>query len=284
MKAIGINDFLARKFETLALSEAWQQALGTPERNFKMIISGPSGSGKTDFAIKLSKELASVGIKVHYNSFEEGISCTLQAAVRRNNLAEVSGKVMFGHKETVDELITRLAKPNSAGALIIDSRDYMNLTTEQFKLLKDRFPKKAIILLCWEAGGKPKGEYAKAIEYMCDIKVRVYKYTAYPRSRFGGNKPYTIWNKQVEAGEQLPMFPQENAAADEVKFRIAGEHDFATGADKLNADYSVITAAVLKDAFMKYYEKHGWPKIQNSNAQVIAIRSGDKVTLRLLKD
>jgi hypothetical protein len=204
-RAIGINDFLAKKFDTLPFTGEWLASFGTPERNFKALIYGLPGNGKTDFAIKIAKMLAQLGLKVHYNSFEEGISCTLQEAVRRNNLQDVSGKIMFGHKETLEQLMARLKKRNSAQAVIIDSRDYMNLTTEQFKALKDAFPRKAFILICWEAGGKPKGEYAKSIEFMCDIKIRVWSYKAYPRSRFGGNKTFTIWDKQPAAGEQLPL-------------------------------------------------------------------------------
>jgi hypothetical protein len=208
-RAIGINDFLAKRFDTLAFEEQWLASFGTPERNFKALIYGLPGNGKTDFAIKLAKMLALLGLKVHYNSFEEGISCTLQEAVRRNNLQEVSGKIMFGHKETLEELMARLKKRNSAQVVIIDSRDYMNLTTEQFKTLKDAFPRKCMILICWEAGGKPKGEYAKAIEFMCDIKIRVWNYKAYPRSRFGGNENFVIWDRKPANGEQLPVFPAD---------------------------------------------------------------------------
>jgi hypothetical protein len=211
-RAIGITEFLNKKFVTLPFTGTWLASFGMPELNFKAIIYGNSGHGKTDFAVKFAKQLALLGRKVYYNSFEEGISCTLQEAIRRNDLECVNGKVLFGHKETLDQMITRLKKRNSAQVIIIDSRDYMNLTTEQYKTLQDTFRKKAIILLCWESGGKPKGEYAKSIEFMCDMKIRVWNHKAYPRSRFGGNATFTIWDRQPHNGEQLPMFDQNNTA------------------------------------------------------------------------
>lgn len=197
---------MERKFQTYELTGAWKLHLGKPEKNFQMLVYGNSGNGKTDYAIKLAKELAKLGVKVYYNSFEEGISCTLQEAVTRNELIDVNGKIIFGNKESIDEMIDRLSKKNSACVVILDSRDYMNMTTEQYKKLVSRFPKKAFVTLCWESGGKPKSQYAKDIKYMCDIKVRVFQFKAYPRCRYGGNETFLIWNKQAKEGEQITAF------------------------------------------------------------------------------
>lgn len=204
-RAIGIKDFYERKFVTYPFINQWKAHISTPERNFKAIIYGNSGNGKTDYAIKLSKYLAELGAKVYYNSFEEGISHTLQEAIMRNELIEVQGKITFGDKETLDEMIVRLKRKGSANVVVIDSRDYMNLTTDQYKRLVGMFPRKAFILLCWSSAGKPKGEYAKAIEYMCDVKIHVHNFVAYPRSRFGGNEKFIIWNKNAQKGEQLKI-------------------------------------------------------------------------------
>lgn len=201
-KAIGIKDFMERKFHTWPFEGEWQKHLGTPEKSFQAIIYGDPGNGKTDYAIKFIKYLASLGAKVYFNSFEEGISCTLQEAITRNNMMDVLGKVMFGNKEPLDEMIVRLKRKNSANIVVIDSRDYMNLTTEQYKKLVKAFPRKAFIIICWQSGGKPKGQYAKDIEYMCDIKIHVHHFKAHPRSRFGGNETYTIWNKKLAEGQQ----------------------------------------------------------------------------------
>jgi hypothetical protein len=204
-RAISIKEFIDKTFIIFPFTDKWKEHIGMPERNFKAIIFGSPGNGKTDYAIKLSKYLAELGSKVYYNSFEEGISCTLQQAIIRNDLIDVQGKISFGDKETLDEMIVRLKRKGSANVVVIDSRDYMNLTTEQFKRLVGLFPRKAFILLCWSSANKPKGEYAKAIEYMCDIKIRVHNFVSYPRSRFGGNEKFIIWNKNAQKGEQLKI-------------------------------------------------------------------------------
>ncbi len=196
MRAIGINDFLRRTFDVYHFEGPFLESFGEPEKNFSMIVYGHPGNGKTEFCIQLAKYLAQFR-KVYYNSFEQGISKSLQDALIRNNMQEVSGKVIFGNQETLEEMIARLSKRNSPQVIFIDSRDYMQLTHHQYKQLIKLFPRKAFIIITWEAASKPKGEHAKAIEYMTDIKVHVRSFKAFPRCRYGGNKPYVIWDRKA---------------------------------------------------------------------------------------
>lgn len=207
MRAIGVNEFLAREFDVYPFTSKWYDSFAEPEKNFRMLIYGKPGNGKTEFCIQLAKYMAQF-TKVYYNSFEQGISKSLQDAVKRNKLEEVSGKVIFGDKETHEEMIQRLGNRNSPSVCIIDSRDYLNLTTKQYIELVELFPKKSFIIICWEANAKPKGEYAKAIEFMVDIKVHVRNFRAYPRCRFGGNKPFVIWEGYKDKNEPLNLFNQ----------------------------------------------------------------------------
>lgn len=204
MRGIGIQEFLERKFITYNFDGEWAATFGLPERNMKCIIWGDPGHGKTEFCIKLAKYLAGF-TKVYYNSFEQGICKTLQDALLRNDMQDVSGKVVFGDQETFEEMLERLSNRNAPQVCIIDSRDYINLTTTQFKTLIDRHPRKAFIIVCWQSGGKPRGEYAKQIAYMCDVKIQVQNFVAFPRSRFGGNQKFIIWNRPAAAGQQTTL-------------------------------------------------------------------------------
>jgi hypothetical protein len=201
-RKIGVKDFLDKKFITYEFGDEFKESFGEPEKNFTMLVYGHPGNGKTEFCIKLAKYLCKF-TKVYYNSYEQGISKTLQDALKRNHMNEVSGKITFGDKEPFDEMIKTLGKKNAPQVVFIDSRDYMNLTGEQYRTLIKAHPRKSFIIICWESGGKPKGEHAKAIEYMVDIKVQVKDFKAFPRCRFGGNKPFVIWNKaQTKTGQQ----------------------------------------------------------------------------------
>lgn len=206
-RAIGIKEFLDRQFITFDFDGEWRDSFGEPEKNMRVIIWGNPGNGKTEFSIKLAKYLASF-TKVYYNSFEQGVCKTLQDALHRNNMMEVNGRVIFGDQETVKEMNERLTGRNAPQVCIIDSRDYINLTTNEFKTLIEAHPRKCFVVICWEAGGKPRGEYAKQIAYMCDVKIHVRDFIAYPRSRFGGNQKFIIWDRKPATGEQLKLISE----------------------------------------------------------------------------
>lgn len=208
MRAIGVSEFLARSFDCYNFEGPWLDSFAEPEKNFRMLVYGHSGNGKTEFCIQLAKYMARY-TKVYYNSFEQGVSKSLQDALRRNNMQEVTGKVIFGDRETFEEMLERLGARNAPQVVFIDSRDFINLTQAQFKRLIELHPRKAFIVVAWEAGGRPKGEHAKSIEYICDIKVRVHQFKAYPRCRYGGNMPFVIWDRKQtgkKEGEQSTLF------------------------------------------------------------------------------
>lgn len=205
MRAIGITEFLGKSFDVYNFENEWLESLGQPEKNFSMSITGESGGGKTEFAIQLAKMLAKF-TKVHYCSYEQGIGKSLQDSIKRNDLKDLKGKLMFSSGETFDDLMVRLKRQASGKVVIIDSQDYSDLTTAQYKLLKKNFPKKSFIIISWAKGDKPKNQASKDIEYMSCIKVLVKNFKAYPRSRFGGNKTFIIWNKKDTNSVQGQLF------------------------------------------------------------------------------
>jgi len=205
MRAIGITAFINKTFETFAFEGEWKESFGEPEKNFKMIVYGKSGDGKTEFSVRFAKYLSNFG-KVYYFSFEQGISKTLQDAIIRNRMDEVAGKVIFLNGGTFEEF-NAYVKKSRAKIIFIDSQDYMKLTVDQFKFLIKTYPKKAFIIIAWAKNGAPKSQHAKDIEFMCDIKslVENFKITL-PTSRFGGNKPFVIWDHGKNKVNQPSLF------------------------------------------------------------------------------
>lgn len=192
MRAIGVRAFLDKAFDTFAFTGEWKESFGEPEKNFKMLLYGNSGHGKTEFSVRFAKYLTEFG-KVSYISSEQGISKTLQDAIARNEMDEVSGKLMFTTGGNFEEMVEYIRKSRSK-VIFIDSLDYTKLTLEQFKILKTRFPKKAFVIIAWAKNDVPKSQHAKDIEFMCDIKSFVENFRiTLPRSRFGGNKEFVIW-------------------------------------------------------------------------------------------
>jgi hypothetical protein len=187
-RSFGINDLINAKFKFVELDEKWQKHLGKIERNCTILIKGKAKNGKTDYCMKLTKQLASKGLHVYYNSCEEGKSATLQEAAVRNNMQDVAGKVHFGHKANFDQFMKRMSGPGSCAVGLIDSWDYMKLSAEQFKTLRNTCKNKMLIIVCWADGERPDDNECKKIEHMAGVLVSVRKYKATPVSRYGGNQ------------------------------------------------------------------------------------------------
>lgn len=195
-RTISIDALLNKKYHTYPLSTEWVSAIGLPETNFRVLVYGFPGGGKTTFVLKLCKELAKHG-RVYYNSIEQGEGKSLQDVVNLVEFpSEIRKNVKFGDKDTFDEMLIKIASLR-AKFVVIDSRDFINLTTLQYKLMIEKFPRIAFVIVCWEgSAGKPKGEFAKAILHMVDIKVHVKKGIATAQSRFGATIPYKIFENE----------------------------------------------------------------------------------------
>lgn len=207
MKAIGVKQFLEKSYDVYVIEGEWLDSFGSLEKNFKMSVTGDSGHGKTDLVVKFVKELClKNNVKADYFSYEQGHGKSLQDAIIRNNMEDVKGKVMFITGGLFEELVARLKRRASARIVVIDSQDYAELSTKQYKELIKLFPRKSFIIISWAKNDKPKNQAAKDIEYMSCIKTLVKNFKAYPSSRFGGNKPYVIWDKKDNTAVQTKLF------------------------------------------------------------------------------
>lgn len=196
------NDIVNWKFPVVDLPQQWRDHLGEVPRNFRMLIKGKPKNGKTEYCFQQSKMFAELGLKVSYNSPEQGKSQSFQAAAIRNKLDEIKGKWMLCGKscKQFEPWLKYLERPNSGQVILLDSIDRMKLTEQQYVQLDQRFPNKALVMVCWD---NPMSAAAKAIEYYVDIIVDVKHFTAESFSRYGGNKPYVIWDRKRKAQLEL---------------------------------------------------------------------------------
>ncbi len=193
-RALGVTEFLSKKFIELSFEDIWLRAMGKPERNFKAIIFGKPKNGKTEFCIMFAKYLTKFG-KVLYNSFEQGHSKSLQDAFVRQDMHQVKGNIIITHKEKYDEMFKRLKRKKSPGIVFIDSVQYIKMTGDQWKELIENFPRKIFIVISHATGDEPKGTSAEAIQYDVDISILVKGFKAHCQGRFGGGDDIVIWEE-----------------------------------------------------------------------------------------
>lgn len=197
MRTTGIHQLMHTKFDRMKFEGEMLSLMGMPSWDFSCLIYGNSGNGKTTLITRLVKYLCSFDLRTCYISHEEGIGATMQDAFAFANMMEVSGGVILAEDTSFDEMVTYFSKRGSPEVMVIDSIDYCNLTKEQYKILRERFKKKIIIMISWSDGSKPKCQAAKDIEYMADIKLFVKDFMVWPKSRFGGNEPQPIWEERA---------------------------------------------------------------------------------------
>ena len=191
------------RFKTADFDGAWLASIGMPVLRGTWLIYGGSGSGKTSFCLQLAKYLSQFG-RVLYNSLEQGLSPTMQAAWIAAGMDEAGRRVKLLDRESYDELFARLAKRQSPEIVIIDSINYLRgIRLCDYQLLSQRYRKKLFVVVAHEKGGEPKGALAQAIRYDADVKIRVEGYRAMVTSRYAtgevGGDDYIIWEDGADA-------------------------------------------------------------------------------------
>ncbi len=190
-KSVSVKSLLERKFVTIPFEGQWLDLYGEPERNFRSIFYGPGGSGKSTYVLQFADYLGRTYGKVFYNSFEEGISQSLQTRCRNHNITAESN-IFFGDRLTFEDFCEKM-KRGRYRVGIIDSLQYMKFTYAQYQKLVELFPTKAFIFISQvNQSGKAKG--GSDILHACDMKVYVNRGKATIHSRYGtGEKTLTLY-------------------------------------------------------------------------------------------
>lgn len=191
-RAYSAKQVINKKRVVLPFDGAYLESFGNPEKNATWFIWGQSGNGKTRFVLDLCKYLTRFG-KVDYDSLEEGACHSMAVALQDTMMEEVEGKFRLLDVMPFEELVTRLAGKKTADFGVIDSVQYAGFDYDRYKEVKEKLKKKSLIFISHATGNNPKGNTADSIRYDAMIKIHVIGYVAKVRSRFGGNKPFIIW-------------------------------------------------------------------------------------------
>lgn len=196
-RAASVEQVLKTRFRMIPFEGEWEASFGRPELTGTWLIWGNSGNGKTRFALQLCKYLCNFG-RVAFNSLEEGVSESLRRAMLGTNMMEVRRRFIVLDKEPIEELTKRLELQKSPDIICIDSLQYSGINYEQYKQLKERFPRKLFIYISHADGKHPEGRVARKVRFDSNIKIFVQGYRADPVSRYGGGEPYIIWKEGYE--------------------------------------------------------------------------------------
>ena len=194
------SQILKKERQLYAFEEHFLESFGRPERHAKWFITGPSFSGKSSLIFTVCNYLTQFGI-VDYNNHEEagGDSETVADKIRLSGMADKDGRIRLYKapvvSETHETFGERLMKKKSADFAVLDSMQHAELDKKKYlemteKLCTPRKGKSIIFISHWI-----KNDFTKFVKHDCDIKVEVIGFVAYVESRYGGNKPFVIWEQ-----------------------------------------------------------------------------------------
>jgi hypothetical protein len=198
IKVLRPSQIVSKERNIYPFEGVYQNSFGRPERHAKWFITGPSFAGKSSLIFNLCNYLTQFGI-VDYNNHEEagGDSETVAHKIIQSGMQDKDGKVRLykapiesNEYETFGE---RLMKKKSADFAVLDSIQHAELSKKQYLHLTD--------LLCHPKKGKSflfishwvKNDFTKFVKHDCDIKIEVMGFVASVESRYGGSKPFLIW-------------------------------------------------------------------------------------------
>lgn len=193
IQALSVAQCLAQKSKVIGVTDRWRASVGEPETGSAWMVWGASSSGKTSFVLQLCKELCRAGLRVAYNSMEEGAAKSFTDAMERENMEECRRKFVVLNNEPMEDVAEWLKKRRTADALVIDSIQYSGMSYAQYKEFRKQFRNKALIIVSHAEGKEPQGATARRIRYDASVKIRVEGYKAFISSRYGGGEPFTIW-------------------------------------------------------------------------------------------
>lgn len=196
MRALTAKQVIEKKRIIYGFDGRFLESFGCPEKNAIWMVWGKSGNGKTHFVLTLVKYLAENFGRADYVSLEEGDKKSFAIALEHVNMVDVRNFRLVP-PVSKELLFERINKTKSADFWIIDSIQYSDISYPEHSVLKNsrRGKKKCIIYISHSNGNNPDGKSADKIRYDADVKVHIIGFVAMIRSRYGGNKPFIIWEE-----------------------------------------------------------------------------------------
>ncbi|MDR0749081.1 MAG: hypothetical protein LBF62_05875 [Tannerellaceae bacterium] len=200
-RALSVYNLLNKKYEVIPFTGEWEAAFGRPESKGIWFISGKPTNGKSTFCMQLVKELASLGMRTAYFSWEEGSGLSFQHTVKRAGWAEHSRNIVIE-----DSLVPFARLPDWIAAhprvkvIVIDTVQKWDIRKKDIATLHERYGNKLFVFISHvKEGGSPDGAIATEILRDASMKIWVEGFRAISRGRhFGPVGYYAIWKERAE--------------------------------------------------------------------------------------
>jgi hypothetical protein len=155
-------DFVKVQFNTLGFTGKWLELIGDPSSSFTAMVFGKPKMGKSFLCIDFAGYLARNHGKVLYVAKEEGLDLTLQEKLNDKNVKHPN-------------LFVTGSLPNNIASydfIFLDSVNRLELTAEDLRVLKMKYPSKSFIYIFQSTKqGNFRGE--NSFQHDVDVVIEV---------------------------------------------------------------------------------------------------------------
>jgi hypothetical protein len=198
VKVLKPSQILKKERNVFPFEGRFLESFGKPEKHAKWFITGPSFAGKSSLLFELAAYMCGF-TRVDINEMEEagGDSETVAQKIRQSKMPD--GNIRMYKAPLISDvsqtLYERMTLRNSPGFVVINSMQHAEMDKKLFLHYTDTFcnPRRAKSM-CFISHWI-KNDLTKFVKHDCDIKIEVIGYVAHVESRYGGGKPFIIWEQ-----------------------------------------------------------------------------------------
>jgi hypothetical protein len=188
MSSVDLMDYDYDKYE---FTGKWQKFMGQPSIGFHAMVFGIPKSGKSILCTQFAKYLSDNFGSVLYVAAEEGFSMTLQNKLREFGMA--SENLHYANFREYEQIRTALQN-NDFNFVFLDSVNFMKITPEQMRELKQENPNTAFITI---QQATKDGKFRGSQEYAhdADVIINVANGVATQQGRFAEPSVLRVFKK-----------------------------------------------------------------------------------------
>lgn len=220
------SDLMDYDYEKYPFTGKWQKFMGQPSVGFHAMVFGIPKSGKSILCTQMAKYLADNFGSVLYVAAEEGFSMTLQNKIKEFGMA--SDNLHYANFREYEQIKTALEN-NDFDFVFLDSVNFMKITPEQMREIKQLNPRTAFITI---QQATKDGKFRGSQEYAhdADIIINVANGVATQQGRFCEPSMMRVFKKGTYQ-EKQEFADDEDDDSEESQTENAPEFGASYGSD-----------------------------------------------------
>lgn len=187
-QVMSVDQVKSRKYNTVNLAPKWRELLGEICLPTHFFVYGSGGSGKTSFTLLFTQHLADLGYKILYVAGEQFDTPPFTKLLNQLNIIAGENYKIVPRLETLN--------PADFDFVILDTKDSLDIDTQEFLALKNRFSQQSFVVVSHGIKGgdfKGKEQWRNIVDVMIQGENGVIR-TGQDKNRWGGAGEMLIYD------------------------------------------------------------------------------------------